>query len=94
MGQEPEVELQADAFAVAHKVNDPPGTTGLTAQPGSSVVTIPAGYDASGVPIWQQQNQGAECCGCCCDFRRAVIFVSIISICIVTGAVITLTVNL
>ena len=28
------------------------------------------------------QKQGAKCCGCCCDYRRAVIVVAIISICI------------
>eukprot|EP00525_Craspedostauros_australis_P010704 CAMPEP_0198114824 /NCGR_PEP_ID=MMETSP1442-20131203/6090_1 /TAXON_ID= /ORGANISM="Craspedostauros australis, Strain CCMP3328" /LENGTH=245 /DNA_ID=CAMNT_0043772219 /DNA_START=72 /DNA_END=809 /DNA_ORIENTATION=+ len=34
----------------------------------------------SDVPMHQQQKIGTNCCGCCCDFRRAVIVVSIISL--------------
>jgi hypothetical protein len=30
------------------------------------------------VPMWQQPKQGGKCCGCCCDYRRAVIILAII----------------
>ena len=30
------------------------------------------------VPMWQQAKRGSKCCGCCCDFRRAVIILAII----------------
>jgi hypothetical protein len=77
--QEPEVEVHA----VAQKVTAPPGsaavTYGVAAPPGSSVA-IPAGNATSSVPMWQQEKQGAKCCGCCCDYRRAVIVVAIIGI--------------
>lgn len=41
-------------------------------------------YNEAGIPIWEQPRQGATCCGCCCDFRRAVIILS--SVLIGTGA--------
>jgi hypothetical protein len=72
MGQE---EPESEFHAVAQKVNAPPGS----APPGSSVA-IPAGNAASSVPMWQQEKVGAKCCGCCCDYRRAVIVVAIIGI--------------
>ena len=28
----------------------------------------------------QQEKQGGKCCGCCCDYRRAVIVLACISI--------------
>jgi hypothetical protein len=87
--QEPEVEVHA----VAQKVTAPPGsaavTYGVAAPPGSSVA-IPAGNDTSSVPMWQQEKQGAKCCGCCCDYRRAVIVVEIISIVFAVINVITI----
>ena len=30
------------------------------------------------VPMWQQPKQGGKCCGCWCDYRRAVIIMAII----------------
>ena len=71
--QEPEVEV--DAVAVAQKVSAPPGSAAVTY--GGD---IPTGNAASSVPMWQQEKVGAKCCGCCCDYRRAVIVVEIISI--------------
>jgi hypothetical protein len=31
-------------------------------------------------PLHSQTKQGAKCCGCCCDYRRAVIIVNLIFI--------------
>lgn len=36
--------------------------------------------EAQATPIQDQEKQGSICCGCCCDFRRAVIVISIIEI--------------
>jgi uncharacterized membrane protein YeaQ/YmgE (transglycosylase-associated protein family) len=36
------------------------------------VTTVPAD-----TPMHSQMKQGSKCCGCCCDFRRAVIMVNI-----------------
>lgn len=33
------------------------------------------------VPMHLQSKIGSKCCGCCCDFRRAVIILNIIFIC-------------
>ena len=94
MGRDgPEVEHQAFAVAVPLQVNatrnSAEGRQGLSA-PVSSTVTIPAGNTDSSVPMWQQEKQGAKCCGCCCDYRRAVIVVAIISICIGIGTAMVL----
>ena len=40
-------------------------------------VTVP---DRAMVSIQDLPKQGKKCCGCCCDFRRAVIIVNIVSI--------------
>ena len=72
--EKPEVET----YAVAQKVDTPPGSAAITYG-----VSIPAGNattSSSDVPMWQQKKVGAKCCGCCCDYRRAVIIVEIISI--------------
>jgi hypothetical protein len=93
MGQQ---EAQVEVHAVAQKVDAPPGSAGViygvAAPPGSSVA-IPAGnatsslpmlnehlLTATSVPMWQQKKEGAKCCGCCCDYRRAVIVLAIIRI--------------
>jgi hypothetical protein len=31
-------------------------------------------------PMHSQTKQGSKCCGCCCDYRRAVIILSILTI--------------
>ena len=54
---------------------------GLAAPPTTSAVTIPAGGDV--VPMGQQAKVGAKCCGCCCDYRRALIAVASIGIAII-----------
>ena len=85
---------EVNAYAVAETITSepPPGSaavTGLGASPGStagmdlaappgSAATIPAGGDV--VPMGQQAKVGAKCCGCCCDYRRAVIVVASIGI--------------
>jgi hypothetical protein len=56
---------------------------------GTPPVTVPKGSAAtSGIPMWQQEKQGAKCCGCCCDYRRAVIIIAIIFICIAVISII------
>jgi large-conductance mechanosensitive channel len=49
------------------------------AMPGSVAVAVPAGK-AMAVPMTQQPKQGGKCCGSCCDYRRAVIIISAISV--------------
>jgi len=83
MGQEAEIEIPP--VAVAQKLNAPPGsaavTYGVSAPPESTpVVAIPAGNAPSSVPMWQQEKLGGKCCGCCCDYRRAVIIIAILSL--------------
>jgi len=34
----------------------------------------------SGAPAASDEKQGSKCCGCCCDFRRAVIIMGIIGL--------------
>ena len=48
------------------------------AQP--NAVAVPAGNTVSAAPMHQQEKQGAKCCNCCCDYRRAVIIVAIVFI--------------
>jgi hypothetical protein len=88
MGQE-DIEHEAVAMAVPTKssVMAPPGSS-VMAPPGSSTVAVPTGNATSNVPMWQQEKEGAKCCGCCCDYRRAVIIIAIITICISLGAII------
>jgi len=50
------------------------------AVPMQSNASAAMGGTTSGVPIYEQEKQGAKCCGCCCDYRRAVIIISIIFI--------------
>jgi len=84
MGQDAEIEIPP--VAVAQKLNAPPGTAavtyGVSAPPGSTpVVAVPAGnFQSSSIPMWQQEKQGAKCCGCCCDYRRAVVMIAIITL--------------
>mmetsp|Transcript_11840 Transcript_11840/g.34181 ORF Transcript_11840/g.34181 Transcript_11840/m.34181 type:complete len:235 (+) Transcript_11840:161-865(+) len=40
----------------------------------------PAAVSQGELPMAEQEKVGQKCCGCCCDFRRAVIVMSIISI--------------
>ena len=46
----------------------------------STSMAVPAGdgTSSSNAPMWQQEKQGSKCCGCCCDYRMAVIILSII----------------
>jgi Ca2+/Na+ antiporter len=48
--------------------------------PGSVAVTVPGSSSAGGVSMIDQPKQGGKCCGSCCDYRRAVIILSSISI--------------
>ena len=48
---------------------------------GVAVAAAPAATTTLGeVPMYQQEKKGGKCFGCCCDYRRAVIILSIISI--------------
>lgn len=92
MGVEGDVEHEAFAVAVPLKkssVTAPPGSS-VMAPPGSSSVTVPAGNASSNIPMWQQEKQGAKCCGCCCDYRRAVIIIAIVTVCISLASIIVI----
>jgi hypothetical protein len=54
----------------------------------ATAVAIASPKANSGTPMWQQEKQGAKCCGCCCDFRRATIVVSMVFI--VLGVIIVI----
>jgi hypothetical protein len=61
----------------------PPGSSSVNPPGSLSAVAVPlGGAPNSNVPMWQEEKQGAKCCGCCCDYRRAVIVLAIINICI------------
>jgi len=46
-------------------------------------VTVPAVTVHQEIPVViGGEKQGVKCCGCCCDYRRAVIIVGIVGICI------------
>jgi hypothetical protein len=52
-----------------------------TKSPEDSVaVAVPPGGAAVAMPMTEQPKQGGKCCGSCCDYRRAVIVLSAISI--------------
>jgi len=72
------------ADPVTSSVTVPPGSS-VARPPGAVGVAIPMGAANTNVPMWQQAKQGAKCCGCCCDYRRAVIVLAIINICISIG---------
>jgi hypothetical protein len=81
MGQETESDAVAVAVPATSSVMVPPGSS-VVKPPGASAVAVPMGAPNANVPMWQQEKQGAKCCGCCCDYRRAVIVLAIINICI------------
>lgn len=57
----------------------PPGAVSATPE-GAQGVAVSTGHaDGSGTPMWQQEKQGARCCGFCCDYRRAVLIIACIS---------------
>ena len=75
---------EVNAYPVAEQKDTslpPPGSavvTGLVVAPAGSAVAIPAGNND--VPMRQQAKVGAKCCGCFCDYRRALIVVALIGI--------------
>ena len=75
---------EVNAYPVAEQKDTslpPPGSavvTGLVVGPAGSAVAIPAGNND--VPMRQQAKVGAKCCGCFCDYRRALIVVALIGI--------------
>ena len=74
------VPPEVNAYPVAEQkeiavVVPPPGSTTVTSE---SAVSIPAGDND--IPMGQQEKVGAKCCGCFCDYRRALIVVVIIGI--------------
>jgi len=66
MGQEAELEIQNFTALGQHNAA------------GSWNVEDPDGNNS--IPMWRQEKLGAKCCGCCCDYRRAVIIMTIFSI--------------
>ena len=44
------------------------------------MTAVPAVPANDGIPMDQQEKQGGKCCNCCCDYRRAVIALAIVSI--------------
>ena len=77
-------EAVVEAVPVRSTVMVPPGSS-VARPPGSIGVAVPMGEAKTNVPMWQQEKQGAKCCGCCCDYRRAVIVLAVINICISIG---------
>ena len=74
-------EVNTDPVAEKHNSEPAAGAVaGLAAPPTTSAATIPAG---DVVPMGQQAKLGAKCCGCCCDYRRALIAVASIGIAII-----------
>ena len=92
----PTQETETVAFAMATDTIIPPSsssspvhtvaTTPVTSTtPSTGVVETPNATMV--VPIEDQPRQGSLCCGCCCDFRRAVMIINGLSI--VFGVVLT-----
>eukprot|EP00525_Craspedostauros_australis_P001667 CAMPEP_0198108982 /NCGR_PEP_ID=MMETSP1442-20131203/994_1 /TAXON_ID= /ORGANISM="Craspedostauros australis, Strain CCMP3328" /LENGTH=121 /DNA_ID=CAMNT_0043764415 /DNA_START=93 /DNA_END=455 /DNA_ORIENTATION=- len=72
-----DIEKQKTPVAVA---SPEPITVVTGAQPASAYpVDKPSSMGIDNIPMHDQPKMGAKCCGCCCDFRRAVIVVMIIS---------------
>ena len=46
----------------------------------ASAVTTVQPMNVSTTPMYHQEKVGAKCCGCCCDYRRAVIVIAILFI--------------
>jgi hypothetical protein len=69
-GTKPETEIIAYATAVTTSTFTP--TTNHTPAAGATAV--------ADTPMHSETKQGAKCCGCCCDYRRAVIIVNLIFI--------------
>jgi len=64
----------SSAAAVTYGVSDPP-------EEKASSIYVPAGNTlSSDVPMWRQEKLGAKCCGCCCDYRRAVIMIAVMTL--------------
>lgn len=75
-----QVPPEVNAYPVAEQkeiavVVPPPGSTTVSSE---SAVSIPAGDND--ILMGQQEKVGAKCCGCFCDYRRALIVVVIIGI--------------
>jgi hypothetical protein len=66
-------------LSLSLKTTKSPEDDVAVAMPGSVAVAVPAGK-AMAVPMTQQPKQGGKCCGSCCDYRRAVIIISAISV--------------
>jgi len=50
-------------------------------QKGATATAVQHTFEGSEVPMRDQEKQGGKCCGGCCDYRRAVIILCIISLC-------------
>jgi hypothetical protein len=75
-GTKPEPEIIAYATATTSTFTPNYARAGPTIQHTPVVVTTAL----ADTPMHSQMKQGAKCCGCCCDHRRAVIILNIILI--------------
>lgn len=68
----------ANATPVAKATPTMASTTSTA--PMASTTRAPMGVApaAASYPMHQQEKVGAKCCGCCCDFRRAVLILDVI----------------
>jgi hypothetical protein len=69
-GTKPEKEIIAYATPATTSTFTP-----TTEHTPAAVTTV-----AADSPMYSQTKQGSKCCGCCCDYRRAVITLSILFI--------------
>ena len=80
-GADPEQGIETEGIAYATAVtstftpNYASGSAVKHTRPVDVVTTTPAD-----TPMHSQTKQGSKCCGCCCDFRRAVIIVNVVLI--------------
>lgn len=47
-------------------------------EPSATSGTVILGNPVPAIPMREQTKRGTKCCGCCCDFRRAVIILDIV----------------
>jgi hypothetical protein len=73
-GAKPEAEIIAYATATTSTFTPNYASAAPTSAPAPVTVTVATVADT---PIDSQTRQGSTCCGCCCDYRRAVIIVNI-----------------
>ena len=76
-GADPETEIVAHATPATKSTFTPNYASGPSINhPPAAVVTM----EPVDIPMHSQTKQGSKCCGCCCDYRRAVIIVNAVLI--------------